>query len=300
MKRMAYACTLCPRRCGADRQTRMGFCGMPRQPYAARAALHFHEEPCLSGTRGSGAVFFTGCSLGCVYCQNIAISRGKCGEPLTADALRRIYFDLIEQGAHNINLVTATHFADVVAQSLGDLPVPVVWNCSGYERVETLRMLEGKVQIYLPDYKYADAALAGRLSAAPDYPAVAEEAIREMYRQTGDFRTDGDGMLQSGVVVRHLVLPGHLDNTFSVIGRMRELFPRQGQVLFSLMSQYTPVAELPQFAELTRRLTAEEYEQAQDCLFDSGIEDGFVQDLSSAEETYIPAFDGTGIVPPKA
>lgn len=273
----------------------MGVCRMPRMPHAARAALHFHEEPCLSGERGSGAVFFTGCALRCVYCQNAVISRGDCGKPLTAESLRKIYFSLIEQGAHNINLVTASHFADVVAQSLGDLPVPVVYNCGGYERVETLRMLEGKVQVYLPDFKYMDAALAARLSGAPDYPEIAQRAIEEMIRQTGDYRMDEDGMLQSGVLVRHLVLPGHLDNTYAVIDRVRAMFPRPGQALFSLMSQYTPVLELPQFPELNRRLREEEYDSAQSYLFDSGIEDGFVQDLSSAETSYIPAFDGTGL-----
>ena len=289
-------CTLCPRACGIDRSERVGFCGVGSAPVVARAALHFFEEPCISGTRGSGTVFFTGCNLRCVYCQNEAISRGRGGKTVTPERLREICFDLIAQGAHNINLVTPSHFADAVAASLeGGLPVPVVYNCGGYERVETLRKLEGRVQIYLPDFKYADAALAARYSAAPDYPAVAEAAIREMYRQTGDFVFDDDGQLVRGVLIRHLVLPGNLENTFGVIDRMREMFPRDGQVLFSLMSQYTPVADVPQFPELCRRLTQEEYAAAEQYLFDSGIEDGFVQDRESAETDYIPAFDGTGV-----
>lgn len=289
-------CTLCPRRCGIDRTAKTGFCAVGSAPTVARAALHFFEEPCISGARGSGTVFFTGCSLRCVYCQNEAISRGKGGKTVTPQRLREICFELIAQGAHNINLVTPSHFADAVAESLeGGLPVPVVFNCGGYESVETLRRLEGKVQIYLPDFKYADASLASKFSAAPDYPAVAEKALAEMYRQTGDFTFDDDGMLMRGVLIRHLVLPGHLENTFGVIDRVRELFPRNGQVLFSLMSQYTPVADVPQFPELCRRLTEEEYTAAEQYLFDSGIEDGFVQDRESAETEYIPAFDGTGV-----
>ncbi|MBQ7541996.1 MAG: 4Fe-4S cluster-binding domain-containing protein [Clostridia bacterium] len=289
-------CMLCPRKCAADRGAKPGFCGVGSEPVVARAALHRFEEPCISGTRGSGAVFFCGCNLRCVYCQNEAISRGKGGRTVTPERLREIYFELIAQGAHNINLVTPSHFAAVAAQSLeGGLPVPVIWNCGGYESVETLRMLEGKVQIYLPDFKYADASLAARYSAAPDYPRIAEEAIREMYRQTGDFCADADGILQSGVLIRHLVLPGNLANTFGVIDAVRRMFPRDAQVLFSLMSQYTPVAAPPQFPELCRRLTQAEYDAAEQYLFDSGIEDGFVQDPESAEEGYIPAFDGTGV-----
>jgi putative pyruvate formate lyase activating enzyme len=282
--------------CGVDRAVQTGFCAVGSAPTVARAALHFFEEPCISGTRGSGTVFFTGCNLRCVFCQNETISRGGGGKVVTPQRLREIYFELIDKGAHNINLVTPSHFADAVAESLeGGLPVPVVWNCGGYERVETLRKLEGKVQIYLPDFKYADASLAAKLSAAPDYPAVAEAALAEMYRQTGDFAPDADGMLRSGVLIRHLVLPGHLANTFGVIDRVRRLFPRDGQVLFSLMSQYTPVVDLPQYPELCRRLTEEEYAAAEQALFDSGIEDGFVQDRTSAETDYIPVFDGTGV-----
>ena len=289
-------CTLCPRRCGADRETGLGFCASGVVPTVARAALHFHEEPCISGTRGSGAVFFTGCNLRCVYCQNHAISRGRTGTPVTDERLREIYGTLIGQGAHNINLVTASHFADTVARSLeGGLPVPVIYNCGGYESVETLRRLEGKVQIYLPDFKYTDPALAARYSAAPDYPRIAEAALLEMVRQTGDWQADDDGILRRGVLIRHLVLPGHLENTFGVIDRVRALFPRDGQVLFSLMRQYTPVVPLPQYPNLCRRVTDEEYAAAERYLFDSGIEDGFVQDGDSAEEDYIPAFDGTGV-----
>ena len=289
-------CTLCPRRCGADRKNGIGFCGVGENPVVARAALHFFEEPCISGERGSGAVFFSGCNLRCVFCQNVQISRGAAGKEVTPKRLREIYFALIEQGAHNINLVTASHFAKAVAESLeGGLPVPVVWNCGGYESAETLKMLEGKVQIYLPDFKYTDPALAARYSAAPDYPSVAEAAILEMYRQTGDYTVDDNGILQSGVLIRHLVLPDALQNTYGVIDRVRRLFPEDGHVLFSLMSQYTPVCDLPQFPELCRKLTEEEYEAAEQYLFDSGIEDGFVQDTESAEKEYIPAFDGTGV-----
>ena len=245
-------CSLCPRRCGADRAAgQTGFCGAPETPVVARAAPHFGEEPCISGTRGSGAVFFAGCNLRCVFCQNYALSRNQLGREITVHRLRDIFLELRDQGVHNINLVTPSHDARAIAQALDglELGVPVVWNSSGYESVETLRMLEGLVQIYLPDLKYADAALAARYSAAPDYPETARAAILEMFRQTGPFRMDGDGLLQSGVLIRHLILPEQGDNSRRVIDWVSDTF-EPGDVLFSLMSQYTPMGELSAFPEL--------------------------------------------------
>ena len=245
-------CSLCPRRCGADRAAgQTGFCGAPETPVVARAAPHFGEEPCISGTRGSGAVFFAGCNLRCVFCQNYALSRNQLGREITVQRLRDIFLELRDQGVHNINLVTPSHDARAIAQALDglELGVPVVWNSSGYESVETLRMLEGLVQIYLPDLKYADAALAARYSAAPDYPETARAAILEMFRQTGPFRMDGDGLLQSGVLIRHLILPEQGDNSRRVIDWVSDTF-EPGDVLFSLMSQYTPMGELSAFPEL--------------------------------------------------
>ena len=234
------ACTLCPRRCKADRAAgQCGFCGAGNTLKVARAALHFWEEPCISGTRGSGTVFFSGCTLRCCYCQNGRISAGGAGKDITPRRLREIFDELIAQGAHNIELVTATHFLPWILPALEPrLPVPVVYNCGGYERVETLRALEGRVDIYLPDLKYADGALAGALSGAPDYFPVACDAIREMFRQVGPWEIR-EGLLVRGVLIRHLVLPGQLENTRRVIDWVAETF-RPGEVLFSLMSQYTP------------------------------------------------------------
>ena len=212
-------CNLCPRRCNAERTENYGggFCRMPTTLHIARAALHYWEEPVISGTQGSGAVFFSGCALRCVFCQNHEISADCFGEAVSVERLREIYAALVAQGAHNINLVTASHFAPWVAQSLSPtLPVPVVWNCGGYESAEILSMLAGKVQVYLPDLKYADNALAAKLSAAPDYFEVASAAIREMHRQVGDCVIE-DGLLKRGVVIRHLVLPGQLENTRRVL-----------------------------------------------------------------------------------
>ncbi len=264
-------------------------------PVVAKAMCHFWEEPCISGTRGSGTVFFTGCALGCVYCQNQKISHGHFGKPVTAERLRSIYFELIEAGAHNINLVNPTHFATSVLSSL-DAPigVPVVWNTGGYEKAETLRLLDGHVQIYLPDFKYALTGPAARYSDAPDYPDIAKKAITEMYRQTGPYRLDEDGLLQRGVVIRHLILPGNLDNTRRVIDWVAKTFS-PGDVLFSLMSQYTPCGTITEHPELQRRLTPSEYTEATDYLTASDIEDGFFQELSSANETYIPDFNLSGI-----
>ena len=274
-------CTLCPRRCGAERTETEGhgFCGMPAGLRVARAALHLWEEPPLSGTRGSGTVFFSGCTLRCCYCQNREISAGGFGRAITTGRLREIFEELIAQGAHNINLVTPTHFLPWILPALEPkLPVPVVYNCGGYESVETLRLLEGKVDVYLPDLKYADAALAARLSAAPDYFPAATAAIREMFRQTGPYVME-DGLLKRGVMIRHLVLPGQLDNTRRCIDWVAQTFS-PGQVLFSLMSQYTPQpgAEGP----LGRHVTAGEYRSAVAYVKDCGSTDGFTQERTAA------------------
>lgn len=290
-------CSLCPRRCGADRAAgQTGFCGAPETPVVARAAPHFGEEPCISGTRGSGAVFFAGCNLRCVFCQNYALSRNQLGREITVQRLREIFLELRDQGVHNINLVTPSHDARAIAQALDglELGVPVVWNSSGYESVETLRMLEGLVQIYLPDLKYADAALAARYSAAPDYPETARVAILEMFRQTGPFRMDGDGLLQSGVLIRHLILPEQGDNSRRVIDWVSDTF-EPGDVLFSLMSQYTPMGELSAFPELRHTVSPALNAAIYAHLLDSRIEDGFYQDLEAATGEMIPKFDGTGV-----
>ena len=290
-----FLCSLCPRRCGALRTGTEGggFCGMPALPVVARAALHFWEEPCISGTRGSGTVFFSGCNLGCVFCQNGSISHGRFGRPVTIPRLREIFQELIAQGAHNINLVTPTHFAPAIREALeAPLAVPVVWNSGGYELPEALRTLEGKVQIYLPDLKYADSALAAQYSGAPDYFEAATAAIREMFRQVGRCMFDGDGMLQRGVIIRHLLLPGALENTKQVLDWIADTFA-PGEVLVSLMSQYTP----QQGAEglLRRRVTGAEIRAARAYLENLGLTSGYVQDSSSAREEYTPPFDLTGV-----
>ncbi len=287
-------CTLCPRRCGAERTAEAGggFCRMPGGLRVARAMLHHWEEPPISGQNGAGTVFFSGCTLGCVYCQNGDISAGGFGKDISTARLREIFEELIAQGAHNIELVTPTHFLPWILPALTPrLPVPVVYNCGGYERVETLRALEGLVDVYLPDLKYADGALAAELSGAADYFPVACEAIREMFRQVGPYVLE-DGLLTRGVVIRHLVLPGYLDNTRWVLDWIAETFA-PGDVLVSLMSQYTPTANMT--GRLARRVTAAEYRAAADYMRNCGITDGFVQERTSAEEAYTPAFDGEGV-----
>ena len=269
---------------------------MGEQPRLARAALHFWEEPCISGKRGSGTVFFSGCSLRCVFCQNREISEKGFGADVSVERLREIFDQLVDKGAHNINLVNPTHFVPAIAQALErPLPVPVVYNTGGYDRVEALRCLEGKIQVYLPDMKYALPGPASRYSGAPDYPEVARAAILEMVRQTGPYRLDEEGMLTSGVLIRHLILPRNLENTRRVIDWVAGTFP-SGTVLFSLMSQYTPCGDLSRVPEIDRRLTRREQEAAEEYLFVSGIEDGFVQERDSAAEEYIPPFDLTGVV----
>ncbi|MEG0839546.1 MAG: radical SAM protein [Hydrogenoanaerobacterium sp.] len=296
-------CTACPRRCGVyrkehltDNEGELGFCGMPQAPVLARAALHLWEEPCISGTRGSGTVFFSGCSLRCCFCQNHKISAGGFGQEINTERLRQIYFELIAQGAHNINLVNPTHFTKAIAESLNEpLPVPVIYNCGGYESVESLQALRGKIQIYIPDLKYSDSAAALKYSFAEDYYETAKKAIDEMLAQTGKYIIDKDGIMQSGVIIRHLILPENLENTFGVIDYICEHF-KPGEILFSLMRQYTPYANAALHPEINRILTAEEYKRAEDYLLWSGAVDGFLQEDESATDGFIPKFDLTGVM----
>lgn len=288
-------CTLCPRLCAAPRTETHGDgrCGMPSLPVVARAALHHWEEPCISGTQGSGAVFFSGCPLGCVFCQNGRISRGHLGKIVSVERLREIFRSLIAQGAHNINLVSPTHFAHAIGEALREpLGVPVVWNTGGYERAETLRALKGRVQIYLPDLKYADGALARRYSGAPDYFAVAAAAIEEMVRQTGPYELGEDGLLRRGVLIRHLLLPGALENTKAVLDYVARTFP-PGTVLFSLMAQYTPQPGAEGL--LARRITGAELGAARAYMESVGITAGYTQDIEAARREYTPDFDLTGV-----
>ena len=288
-------CNICPRRCGAERtgEKGEGVCRMPAGLIVAKAMLHQWEEPCLSGTNGAGCIFFSGCNLGCAFCQNGKISHENFGKVITSQRLREIMGELIAQGAHCIDLVSPTQFAPWVLEALQEpLSVPVVWNCGGYESVETLRTLEGKVQVYLPDLKYAMEKPARELSKAADYFEVAAAAIDEMVRQVGPYKRGDDGILQSGVIIRHLVLPGQLENTRRVIDYVSTHFEK-GTVLFSLMSQYTPQPDAS--GALARRLNHAEYRAAVEYMQSCGITDGFCQELSSAKEEYTPIFDLSGV-----
>lgn len=288
-------CEICPRRCNAERTAEKagGVCRMPAGLVVARAMLHMWEEPVLSGKNGAGCIFFSGCNLGCVFCQNGRISHENFGKVITPAHLREIMEDLVSQGAHCIDLVTPTHFTPWVLEALRKpLPVPVVWNSGGYERVETIRTLEGKVQIYLPDLKYAMERPARTLSAAPDYFEVAAAAIDEMVRQVGAYQIGDDGLMRSGVILRHLVLPGQMENTKRVIDYVSTHFSPK-TVLFSLMSQYTP--QPGSTGALARRLNEREYRTAVQYMRDCGLTDGFCQELSSAKEEYTPVFDLQGV-----
>ena len=287
------ACNMCPRRCGAERSSRVGVCGAPETFLVARVALHPFEEPCLSGKNGSGTVFFGGCNLHCVFCQNRAISGGDAGETVDESTLEKRIFSLVEQGAHNINLVTPTHYTLSLARLLEGikprLPVPVVWNSGGYESAEALRALDGLVDVYLPDFKYASRELAARYSHAPDYPEVALAAICEMHRQRGAARFDGEGMMQSGVMVRHLVLPTGRKDSMAALTLLAEHLP-VAEVRLSLMSQFTPdFVDAASYPELARRVTSFEYESVVRHAVSLGFE-GYLQDRSSATRAYTPDF----------
>ena len=289
-----FVCRLCPRNCGALRgETGRGRCGMGAEPRIARAAPHYDEEPVISGTRGAGTVFFSGCSLQCCFCQNYALSHEGFGKNVSVSRLREIYFELIEQGVHNIDLVNPTHFANAIYESLeGGLPVPVVWNSGGYEKVETLRRFEGRVQVYLPDLKYIRPDSARKYSGAADYFEYAAPAIKEMLRQTGPVELDDDGVIRRGTIIRHLILPGCAEESVQILDYIHDELPG---AWVSLMAQYLPFGDAAGVDELGRRLTQQEYDRVADHLLEIGMEDGFIQELSSSDEKYIPKFDLTGI-----
>lgn len=292
-------CMLCPRGCGADRSREVGVCRVKNRPMVARAALHMWEEPCISGEEGSGAVFFSGCSLGCVYCQNREIARGQAGKEVSMERLAEIYLELQAQGANNINLVTAGHFLPDICASVTEarrrgLKIPIVYNSSGYERAEEIRRLDGIADIFLPDLKYLSPALAGKYSHAEDYPEVAKAALKEMTAIAGEAEFDEREMMKRGVIVRHLVLPGYIEESKQVI---RYLYETYGdRIYISIMNQYTPMPGIEkQYPELGRTVTPKEYDEVVDYAIELGVENGFIQEGETAKDSFIPPFDETGV-----
>ncbi len=291
-------CTLCPRNCGISRRPGdTGICGQTYEIKVARAALHFWEEPCISGEKGSGAVFFSGCPLHCVFCQNKSIAHGNAGKVVSTGRLAEIFLELQEQGANNINLVTAGHFAPQVAQALEaaksqGLAIPIVYNTGSYEKAEVLRSLEGLVDIYLPDFKYMDAALGRKYSHVRDYPEVAKAAVAEMVRQTGPAvfaERGGQTLMERGTIVRHLVLPGCVRDARAVI---RYLYGTYGNTIFiSILNQFTPRPWLADYPELNRKITQREYDAVVDYAIGLGVENGFIQEGEAAEESFVPEFE---------
>lgn len=286
-------CSICPRHCNVDRSVNLGFCQSPDNFRVARAALHFWEEPCISGKEGSGTVFFSGCNLKCVFCQNNEISAENKGIEISDDKLISIFENLISQGANNINLVNPTHYAKRLAKVLGrwKSPVPIVYNSSGYEEVETLKMLDGLIDIYLPDLKYIRAEKAMRYSKAADYFEKASAALLEMRRQVED-KFDGD-IMKSGMIIRHLILPQNTNSSIAVLDFIKSNFPN---TFVSLMAQYTPCGDLSEFPEINRKITKREYEKVVNYALDNSFDKLFIQELSSADKSFIPKFDFTGVL----
>lgn len=286
-------CSICPRHCNVDRSVNLGFCQSPDSFRVARAALHFWEEPCISGKEGSGTVFFSGCNLKCVFCQNNEISAENKGVEISDDKLISIFENLISQGANNINLVNPTHYAKRLAKVLGrwKSPVPIVYNSSGYEEVETLKALDGLIDIYLPDLKYIRAEKAMRYSKAADYFEKASVALLEMRRQVED-KFDGD-IMKSGMIIRHLILPQNTNSSIAVLDFIKSNFP---DTFVSLMAQYTPCGDLSEFPEINRKITKREYEKVVNYAFDNSFDKLFIQELSSADKSFIPKFDFTGVL----
>ena len=295
---MNCKCSLCPRMCNIDREVTTGYCGVKNTLRVARAALHFWEEPCISGEEGSGAVFFTGCNLRCVFCQNYQIARAEQGKEITVERLSEIFLELQEKKANNINLVTATHYVPQVVEALKmaksqGLHIPVVYNCGGYETVETLNLLEGLVDIYLPDFKYVDSERAKRYSHAENYPEAAKTALAEMVRQQPEAEFDERGMMKKGVIVRHLMLPGGIKDSKAVVKYLYETYGNQ--IFVSLMNQYTPLPHVADYPEINRKLKKFEYDRLVDYAIALGVENGFIQEGETAEESFIPAFTNEGV-----
>lgn len=293
-------CILCPRNCGIRREeSNRGYCGESTAVRIARAALHFWEEPVISGENGSGAVFFAGCNLKCIFCQNATIASSEVGQEVSWEVLSEIFLKLQSEGAANINLVTASHYVPQLAEiiklsKLKGLSIPIVYNTSSYEKVETLRLLDGLVDIYLPDFKYMDAELAQNYSRAENYPEIAQEAIAEMYRQVGPPVLDeGRGLMKKGMIVRHLLMPGAVKNAKRVIDYLYDTYGEH--IYISLMNQYTPMRDFPEYPELNRRVTKREYEKVIQYALDKGIVNAFIQEGDTAKESFIPAFDLTGV-----
>lgn len=292
-------CSLCPRECHVNRENKKrGYCGMDSRIYAARAALHMWEEPCISGEKGSGAVFFSGCGLRCIFCQNREIAIGKDGKEISVEKLGEIFLNLEKQGAANINLVTGAHYVPQIREALSiakekGLSIPVVYNSSGYEKVETLKLLEGYVDVYLPDFKYMEASLAEAFSNAPDYPEMAKKGIEEMVRQTGNCVFNEEGYIEKGTIVRHLILPGHTVNSKKVLDYLHNTYGNK--IFISIMNQYTPVYEQKVYRELNRKVTEREYKKVLDHALEIGVENGFWQMGDTAKESFIPAFDYEGL-----
>lgn len=293
------SCHLCPRSCGVDRaRGERGRCGEGSTPRAALATLHMWEEPCISGEKGSGAVFFSGCPVGCIFCQNREIAAGRRGREVDRQRLSEIFLELQGKGAANLNLVTAVHFVPTILDALDDakrqgFSLPVVYNSSGYETVDTLKSLEGYVDIYLPDFKYMDPALAERYSHASDYPETAQKAVEEMVRQQPRADFDGEGYLRAGVIVRHLILPGHTRDSMAVLDYLKGTFG--DQIYVSIMNQYTPLRHVALYPEINRKVTRREYEKVLDYAIGIGMEQAFIQEGQTAEESFIPMFDCEGI-----
>lgn len=297
-------CNLCPRNCNIDRTSGMtGYCGESNVLYAARAALHYWEEPCISGEKGSGAVFFCGCNMRCVFCQNYGIAHRLSSSPqkaISTERLVEIFLSLQEQGAHNINLVTPTHYiphiadALIAAKKLG-LHIPIVYNTSGYEKVESLKILDGLIDIYLPDLKYHSSELSSKYSNAPDYFTVAATAIAEMYRQVGSpvFENSEDSLMKKGVIVRHLLLPGCEEDSRYLLHYLHETY--HNEIYISIMNQYTPLEHVAEYPELSRKITDTEYDAMIDYAISIGIENGFIQEGETASESFIPPFDCEGL-----
>lgn len=294
-----FVCNLCPRECNVDRGLgKIGFCKVPNQIKVARAGLHFWEEDCISGKEGSGTVFFSGCNLRCVYCQNRKIAEGVYGKEITVDRLAAIFLELEKKGANNINLVTPSHYVLEIIEALKiakekGLNLPIVYNSSAYEKVETLKLLQDYVDVYLPDFKYMDSELGSRYSGAKDYSKVAKEAVFEMFRQVGKPSFDDRGIMKKGVIVRHLVLPGYIEDSKKVI---RYLYETYGDDIFiSILSQFTPFSYLEKYPEINRKVTENEYESVVDYAIEIGVENGFIQEGDVADESFIPEFDGEGV-----